>query len=68
MKAKNAYLMDFIPDKEVYKAVMFARNMIRQGKAVSIAIRRASYYYDVDMSDVAHYVGQCGGRKKKEQK
>jgi len=68
MKAKNAYLMDYIPDKSVFRAVMFARNMIRQGKEPSIAIRRASNYFDVDMTDVAHYVGQCGGRKEKKRR
>lgn len=65
-KAKYGYVMDYIPDKTLYKAVMFARQMIRNGKDPSHAIRYASKYYDVDMSDIAHYVGQVGGRKKAE--
>ena len=65
-KAKYDYLMDYIPDKAVYKAVMFACRMIRQGKDFGQAIRTASRYYDVDMDDVQHYVAQRGGRKKGE--
>ena len=65
-KAKFDYLMDYIPDKNLYKAVMFARQMRRDGRTAENAIRIASKYYDVDMSDVAHYMGQVGGRKKSE--
>jgi len=65
-KAKYNYLMDFIPDKNVYKAVMFAAKMMRTGTGKAQAIRTASRYYDVDMSDVAHYLGQRGGRKSAE--
>lgn len=63
---KSPYIMDYIPDKDLYKAVMFACKMIRNGTNPSIAIRRASYYYEVDMADVSHYVGQRGGRKRAE--
>ena len=62
---KHAYVMDYISDKDTYRAVMFARKMIRDGTRPSIAIRKAAYYYQVDMSDVAHYVAQTGGRSKK---
>ena len=31
MKAKYDYLMDKASDKDTFKAVMFARKMIRQG-------------------------------------
>lgn len=65
-KAKYAYNMDYIPDKDVYKAVMFARKMRRDGRTAENAIRIASRYYDVDMSDVAKYMGQVGGRKRAE--
>lgn len=34
--------MDFIPDKELFKAVMFARQMIKQGTRVDIACYRAA--------------------------
>lgn len=65
MKTKHEYLMDYIPDKDVYKAVMFACKMIRNGTNASIAIRKAAYYYDVDVKDVGHYVAQRGGRSQK---
>ena len=65
-KARYDYLMDYISDKDVFKAVMFAAKMIRNGKNKAQAIRIASRYYDVDMSDVAHYLGQRGGRKRAE--
>lgn len=65
-KAKFNYVMDYIDDKDLFKAVMWARKMHRDGKDMSQAIRIASKYYDVDMSDIAHYVGQVGSRKKRE--
>lgn len=37
---------------------MFAKKMIREGTAPQKAIYAASKYYDVDMSDVASYVGR----------
>lgn len=63
---KYDYLMDYIPDRDVFKAVSFASKMIREGKTPRYAIRIASNYYHVDMSDVAHFVGQKGGRKRSE--
>lgn len=62
---KHAYIMDYIDDKDLYKAVMFACTMLRQGTPYMTAIRKASYYYQVDMDDVKHYVSQRGGRKEK---
>jgi hypothetical protein len=56
------YQMDYIEDKELYKAVMFARKMIRQGKKPAIANSRAAQYYRLPVSDVAKYTGQTGGR------
>lgn len=58
--------MDYIDNPETYKAVMFARDMIRNGSNASIAIRKAAYTYQADMAEVAKYVGQSGGRKKSE--
>lgn len=55
-KPKYEYAMDYIADKDTYKAVMWARKMIREGTRAPIAIGKAAYHYDVDMSDVAHYV------------
>lgn len=65
-KAKYDYLMDRASDKETFQAVMFACEMIRKGKNAASAIRTASKYYDVDMEEVAHLVGQRGGRKNAE--
>lgn len=59
------YNMDFIDDKDLYAAVMFARKMIRQGKPAGLANYTAANYYGVDMADVAHYVGQAAGRSKR---
>lgn len=40
-KAKYDYIMDYIADKDTYKAVMFACRMIRQGTNYNQAIRTA---------------------------
>ena len=66
--AKYDYVMDYIEDKTLYKAVMFARQMIRDGEYPSHAIRKASKYYKRDMGDIAHYVGQCGSRRANEKR
>jgi len=60
-RKKRAHLMDYIADRSLYKAVMFARSMIRTGTRPNIANDRAGKYYQVSVSDVAHYVGQVGG-------
>ena len=62
---RHEYIMDYIPDKDLYKAVMYARDMIHDRTQPSIAIRKAAFAYKVDMSDVAKYIGQGGGRKEK---
>ena len=56
------YKMDYIKDREVYKAVMFACRLIPE-KGVHKAITIASNYYGVDRSIVNHYVSQRSGRK-----
>jgi len=58
---KGTHLMDYIPDKTLFKAVMFARSMIRNGTRPDIANDRAAKHYRVSVSDVGHYVGQVGG-------
>jgi len=60
MLRKN--VMDYISDKTLYKSVMFARKMIREGKQPRIANSRAAKYYGVSVSDVAHFTGQTAGR------
>ena len=66
-KARYDYIMDYIDDKDTYKAVMFACKMIREGRSFNQAIRTASRYYDVDMDDVRHYVSQRGRRRQVEE-
>ena len=63
---KYEYVMDYIDDPKLFKAVNWASQMIREGKHPSIAIRKASHYYHVDMKDVSHYIGQRGGRRNAE--
>lgn len=63
-KIKPNYRMDFIKNKDVFKAVMFACKMIKKGEKRSHAIYVAATYYQVSKSEVAHYVGQRGGRSK----
>jgi hypothetical protein len=54
--------MDYIPDRTLFNAVMFARRMIREGTPPGVANTRAADYYGVSVQDVAHYTGQVGGR------
>lgn len=63
-KRTRQYGMDFIPDKRLYAAVMFARKMMREGTPPGVANTRAANYYGVSVQDVAHYTGQVGGRSK----
>ena len=62
---KHEYVMDYINDRDTYKAVMYARKMIRSGTRPPIAIRKAAFYYQVNIGDVAHYIAQVGGRSHK---
>ena len=66
--AKYNYVMDYIDDKTLFLAVMFARKMIREGTPAQKAIRVASRYYKKDMSDIARFVGQCGARVSNERR
>ena len=54
--------MEYIPNKQLYKSVMFARKMIRGGTSPGIAITRAAKYYGVSSKDVAHHVGQVASK------
>lgn len=61
------YLMDYIPPQgngknPLYAAVMSAREAIRTGCEPGRAIGYAAKRFHVMSSDVAHYVGQVGGR------
>ena len=64
-KRRASSQMNFIEDKDVYAAVCFARRMIREGTNVGLAIYRASTYYEVSSSEVAHFIGQRGGRSRR---
>jgi hypothetical protein len=56
------YAMDYIPDKSLFAAVMFALRMMREGTPPAIANTRAANYYDVEVRDVAHHTGKVGSR------
>ena len=58
--------MDYISDKETYKAVMYACTLMKApyNKYYSDAIGIASRTYGVDYETVQHYVSQRSGRKK----
>lgn len=61
---KKTHAMDFIPDKKLYAAVMFARKMIREGEPPGLANYKAAKYYGFATSEVARHVGQAGGRSR----
>jgi hypothetical protein len=52
---------DRVP-KPVFKAVCFARVMIRDGLPVGIAVYRASRFYNVSKTEVARALGQHAAR------
>ena len=58
----NAHHMDYIADKTVYKAVMFARKLMRNGMKPGLANYKAARFYFVNTSQVARYTGQVGAR------
>lgn len=58
------HTMDFIQDRDVYRAVMFSRKLIGDGLAPPLAHARAARYYGVPISEVAKYVGQHAARIK----
>ena len=58
------HVMEFISDKTLFKAVMFARSMMRSGTKPPLANHRAAEFYSVKTEDVAHYTGQTGARVK----
>src|SRR5829696_7946678 len=60
-QGRRRFAMDYIPDKTLSKAVMFARRMIREGKPPGVANTRAADYHGVPVADVARHVGQAGG-------
>jgi len=57
------YSMDYIDDKDTYKAVMFACSLLKDGNSFTKSIGVASNYYNVNPNDVRHFVSQRGRRK-----
>ena len=53
---------DRISNKQLFKAVVFAITMIRDGTYPSIANSRAAKYYGFSVAEVAKYVGQHSAR------
>ncbi len=62
MKHNNKYL-PYIEDKQVFKAVSYAR-ALRRETGMGLAITRASKYYNVDYHVVASYLGALGSNTK----
>jgi hypothetical protein len=60
-KGKRRYAMDFIADQTLFKAVMFARSMMREGTSPRLANARAAKYYGFSTSEVAKYTAQAAG-------
>ena len=61
--ASHPYSMDYIGDRATYKAVMFACDLLKQGKSYTSAIGIACRYYKANPDDVRHFVSQRSGRK-----
>jgi len=66
--AKSEHLIDFIPDVNLFKAVSYARSLIRKGVNPGFANTRAGIYYKVDISNVAHHIGKLASRVKYKRK
>lgn len=60
--ANHAYSMDYISDKDTFRAVMFACKLLKGGKSYTKSIAIACDYYGVNPDDVRHFVAQRGGR------
>lgn len=58
-----AYSMDYIDDKNTFKAVMFACDLLKKGNSYTKSIGIASRYYNVNPDDIRHFVSQRSGRK-----
>ena len=61
--ANHPYSMDFISNKNTYKAVMFACDLLKKGNSYIKSIGIACKYYNANPEDVKHYVSQRSGRK-----
>ena len=60
-----SYDMPYIQDPTVFKAVMFARKLIREDDVpAGVALNRAADYSPVQPGQTAHYVGIAAQRVK----
>jgi hypothetical protein len=58
---KTANKLPFIPDKNVFRAVMFALKMIEEGIPPQDAYIRSGKYYNADRGEIAKYCNQARG-------
>ena len=65
-KYMSGHSMPFIEDKQLFKAVMFAIHMIKEGEGYGLANYIAASYYGYETSEVAHYVGIYANNRHKE--
>ena len=61
--ANHPYPMDYISDRDTYKAVMFACSLLKKGESYTKAVGIACNYYDANPDDVRHFLSQRSGRK-----
>lgn len=66
--ANHPYAMDYIDDKDTFKAVMYACNLLKKGISYNKAIGIACNTYDANPDDVRHFVSQRSGRKQANKK
>lgn len=52
--------MPYIRNKNMFKAVMFVRYLIRKSVPIKLAIYKSAKYYDLSITEVARYVGKLG--------
>ena len=64
MRPRIRLACDYIPDKGLASAVLFAVKMMREGTYAPLANARAAKYYGVKIADVAFYTGQHSARIK----
>lgn len=58
-------MMEYIKDKEVFKAVSFASSMIKKGVSKGLSVYKAASYYNVATYEVASHLGRRGADKAK---
>lgn len=63
-KSGRGYLLDFIPNATLLRAVTYARRLIDGGTPPEAANSRAAAYYRVAVTDVANYTARAHMRRK----